>query len=400
VRRLALPTQLSEQRLSGGTVVVRPADVDGPDADLKINFCQNAYIYVLAPVRFATLLGCSNCTVVVGAVRKCITVEHCEGVKVVCAARRVRLCNSVDCDTFAYTPEQPLILGDCRGLRIAPYNAHYPDLEAHVVEAGLASFEAEGGSREGAFPAGGVPGKSSGSLRKTAAREGKEGRAEGKEGRAEGKEGKAGSPPTPHGSHGSHVGAAGTHPAAAAGRAPAEGKEGKAAGPAGKSTHWAPADAAADALRGLSIADAERPRLRLAPNLWAQPLSQTRDFSAGDLLLPPAQFSALAVPVVSRKTAAGTGAAAAGTGARPPCTDKNPFPMPRAYFERLQQRRAAVAALQQRIKAAGLTAEQRAQLQAAITARFQEWLLQTRHIRQLSDLVKLEGATVERREGK
>lgn len=39
----------------------------GLDRDLQVNYCQESYVYVLTPVRFATVMGCKDCTVVIGA---------------------------------------------------------------------------------------------------------------------------------------------------------------------------------------------------------------------------------------------------------------------------------------------------------------------------------------------
>lgn len=35
--------------------------------DLQVNCCQESYVYVLSAVRFATVMGCKDCTVVIGA---------------------------------------------------------------------------------------------------------------------------------------------------------------------------------------------------------------------------------------------------------------------------------------------------------------------------------------------
>lgn len=36
-------------------------------SDLQVNCCQESYVYVLSAVRFATVMGCKDCTVVIGA---------------------------------------------------------------------------------------------------------------------------------------------------------------------------------------------------------------------------------------------------------------------------------------------------------------------------------------------
>ena len=39
----------------------------GLGRDLQVNYCQESYVYVLTAVRFATVMGCKDCTVVIGA---------------------------------------------------------------------------------------------------------------------------------------------------------------------------------------------------------------------------------------------------------------------------------------------------------------------------------------------
>lgn len=39
----------------------------GTGRDLQVNCCQESYVYVLSAVRFATVMGCKDCTVVIGA---------------------------------------------------------------------------------------------------------------------------------------------------------------------------------------------------------------------------------------------------------------------------------------------------------------------------------------------
>lgn len=104
---------------------------------VRIDSCSETYIYIVAPMAYATVLGCHSCTIVLGAVAGGVSVEHCEEVKVVSACSRLRISNSVDCDLHTYTPTHPIISGDCRGLRLAPHNAHYPRLLSHMSLAGV-----------------------------------------------------------------------------------------------------------------------------------------------------------------------------------------------------------------------------------------------------------------------
>ena len=328
----ALPRPLVIEEINRATAVVLPEDTEGPESDLSLLGCHKAYIYVLAPVRFASIAGCTNCTVVVGAVSGCITFTHCEAMRIVVAAHCVRLSNCVDCDLFTYTPTRPLFMGDCRAMRVGPYNSSYPALRRHLVSAGLVTAEAAASGCAGnlgdgmslaALGVGGEPdAKSSGA-------EGKSGRGEGKAGgKVEGKR------------EGKH-----------------EGKVAAAALPA------APQQA----------------MVGVAKNCWDSPLENVSS-SAGNRdrtsaqLLRPEQMSEFAVPV---SMAGGT--------------SSNPFLVPPAYREALQRRRAALASVQTQIHNATqeLGPEKCAELQAAISGRFHEWLVSTRNARQLMDLVRM-----------
>ena len=50
-----------------------------------------------------------------------LTIEACDKLTVVAAAGRVRLVNSLDATLQIYTPTEPLLLGDCRGVSLAPF---------------------------------------------------------------------------------------------------------------------------------------------------------------------------------------------------------------------------------------------------------------------------------------
>ena len=67
-------------------------------------------------------------TVVLGAVGTALTIESCDKLTVVAAAGRVRVVNSLDTRLQVFTPTEPLLLGDCRGVSLAPLHTSYPRL--------------------------------------------------------------------------------------------------------------------------------------------------------------------------------------------------------------------------------------------------------------------------------
>ncbi|KAL0756378.1 hypothetical protein Bca101_094046 [Brassica carinata] len=110
---------------------------DACDAPNKVVNCHDSVIYLLAPLRYATVHGCSDTTIVLGAVGKALRVEHCERVHVIAAAKRVCIANCRECVFFLGVNQRPLIVGDNHKLQVAPYNTYYSHLEEHMSEVGV-----------------------------------------------------------------------------------------------------------------------------------------------------------------------------------------------------------------------------------------------------------------------
>ncbi|CAB4286826.1 unnamed protein product [Prunus armeniaca] len=99
--------------------------------------CHDSVIYILAPLRYATVYGCSDATIVLGAVGKAVRIEHCERVHVITAAKRICIANCRECMFFLGVNQRPLIVGDNHKLQVAPYNTFYGQLEEHMNEVGI-----------------------------------------------------------------------------------------------------------------------------------------------------------------------------------------------------------------------------------------------------------------------
>nr|XP_043609072.1 TBCC domain-containing protein 1 [Erigeron canadensis] len=104
---------------------------------VKVVNCHESVIYVLAPLKYATIYGCSDATIVLGAVGKAVRVEHCERVHVISAAKRICIANCRECIFFLGVNQQPLIVGDNHKLQVAPYNTFYTQLEEHMAQVGI-----------------------------------------------------------------------------------------------------------------------------------------------------------------------------------------------------------------------------------------------------------------------
>ncbi|CAN8317999.1 unnamed protein product [Cochlearia groenlandica] len=104
---------------------------------VKVSNCHDSVIYLLAPLRYATVYGCSDSTIVLGAAGKAVRVEHCERVHVIAATKRICIANCRECVFFLGVNQRPLIIGDNHKLQVAPYNTFYSQLEDHMTEVGI-----------------------------------------------------------------------------------------------------------------------------------------------------------------------------------------------------------------------------------------------------------------------
>ena len=112
--------------------------------DLEVDACHDMAVYVTSAVRFVTITGCQSCLVFVGAAAESVIVKNCADVRVIAACRRVYVSSCRDTTLHLWTPAEPVLLGDNRGILLAPHNAHYAQLRADLVLAGLGQVAAKG----------------------------------------------------------------------------------------------------------------------------------------------------------------------------------------------------------------------------------------------------------------
>ncbi|XP_030643411.1 TBCC domain-containing protein 1 [Chanos chanos] len=106
--------------------------------NLKLHRCNEAFIYLLSPLRSVSLDKCRNSTVVLGPVETIVHVQSCENVRVVCVTGRLAVGASSHCTIHVLTPMRPLLLPGNTALTLGPYHTHYPSLEDHMAAVGLA----------------------------------------------------------------------------------------------------------------------------------------------------------------------------------------------------------------------------------------------------------------------
>ncbi|EEE56495.1 hypothetical protein OsJ_05741 [Oryza sativa Japonica Group] len=117
------------------SVVKHASDVKGHS--VKVLNCHESVIYILAPLKYATVYGCSDATVVLGAIGKVVKVEHCERVHIIAAAKWICIANCRECIFYLGVNHQPLIVGDNHKLQVAPFNTYYPQLGEHLAKVGV-----------------------------------------------------------------------------------------------------------------------------------------------------------------------------------------------------------------------------------------------------------------------
>jgi TBCC domain-containing protein 1 len=107
--------------------------------DIHVSGCSDSHMYLLQPFEHATISACSGCTIVVGAVAGLLYVVDCERVTITSAARRVLVSNCYDVTHNIFTPSPPLLVGDNRNCKFAPYNTYYDGLRDDLMATGLAA---------------------------------------------------------------------------------------------------------------------------------------------------------------------------------------------------------------------------------------------------------------------
>ncbi|NWT35351.1 TBCC1 protein, partial [Cardinalis cardinalis] len=109
-------------------------------AHVRISRCNESFIYLLSPLRSVTIEKCRNSTVVLGPVEVSVHVQSCDNVKVIAVCHRLSLSSTKGCTFHTLTPTQPLILSGNLAVSFAPFHTHYPMLEDHMAQVGLATL--------------------------------------------------------------------------------------------------------------------------------------------------------------------------------------------------------------------------------------------------------------------
>lgn len=107
---------------------------------LFVNYCFRSHLYLISPYYSASIVGCSNSDIIIGAVYGTIIVSGCDRMKLSGACRKLILVNCVDCEFSIATLSPTIIEGDCRNLIIGPHNLAYRNFLTHLKQTELTSL--------------------------------------------------------------------------------------------------------------------------------------------------------------------------------------------------------------------------------------------------------------------
>ena len=126
-------------RIKGDCAIVSQTDLppDTSQFHLRIESCESSYVFVLAVFKSISVIGCKSSNVFCGICSAAARIEHCESCHIQIAALRLFTSNVVDSDVYVLTPKSPIVFGECRSMRMAPFNIFAPNLQSLLTAAGL-----------------------------------------------------------------------------------------------------------------------------------------------------------------------------------------------------------------------------------------------------------------------
>mmetsp|Transcript_113013 Transcript_113013/g.200298 ORF Transcript_113013/g.200298 Transcript_113013/m.200298 type:complete len:524 (-) Transcript_113013:91-1662(-) len=113
----------------------RPPNVDSEF--LNITSCNDCVIYVTSAARFCFVAGCHECTIIMTAVSDLCTISNCEKITVHVAAHCFKMENCTDSSAYLYCHVPPILTGDTRGIKLAPFNVLYSQMDRVLASANL-----------------------------------------------------------------------------------------------------------------------------------------------------------------------------------------------------------------------------------------------------------------------
>lgn len=109
---------------------------------LNITSCTDCAIYITFPARFCLIASCHDCTIIMGGVSTLCTIHNCEKISVHVAAHCFKMENSIDSSVYVYCQIPPILTGDTRGIKLAPFNVLYSQMNS-ILEAATMQLDPE-----------------------------------------------------------------------------------------------------------------------------------------------------------------------------------------------------------------------------------------------------------------
>ena len=109
-------------------------------------------VLICRPLAGAAVVGCTRSTIMLGPAANHVSLEGCHDCIIVVAGAHVTLHNCVEVEVALWSGSPPLLIGDCRGVRLGPYSARYSRLRAHAQAVGLLPPPLQRGSAPSAAP--------------------------------------------------------------------------------------------------------------------------------------------------------------------------------------------------------------------------------------------------------
>jgi len=97
---------------------------------INITSCTDCVIYIISNSRFCLIDGCHDCTIIMPGVSAVCSVKHCEKISIHVAAHCFKIENSIDSSAHIYCHVPPILSGDTRGIKLAPFNVLYSKMDA------------------------------------------------------------------------------------------------------------------------------------------------------------------------------------------------------------------------------------------------------------------------------
>lgn len=114
-----------------------PAGVGEEVVNIHITSCTDCVIYVTCRTNFVVIAGCHECTIVFVAVSSLCTIQNCEKISVHAVSNCFKMENCTDSSAYIYCCVPPILTGDTRGIKLAPFNVLYSQLNAALQGAGM-----------------------------------------------------------------------------------------------------------------------------------------------------------------------------------------------------------------------------------------------------------------------